>query len=196
MTMTAEAAGSDTSSLLLAWSQGDSAALSELLPLVYNQLRGLARGYLRRERRDHTLETSALVHEAFLRLVGQHSMQCRHRGEFFAIAANTMRRVLIDHARKHGYAKRGAGAGHLALDDAPPLAVDSALELIALDEALTRLASIAPEQARVVELRCFVGLSAEEIAAVLEISVPTVTRRWRTARAWLYRALHPGFATG
>lgn len=196
MTMIAEATASEASSLLLAWSSGDHKALSELLPLVYNQLRGLARGYLRRERCDHTLETSALVHEAFLRLVSQHSTQCRNRGEFFAVAANTMRRVLIDHARKHGYAKRGAGAVRLTLDEAPTLAVGSALELIALDEALDRLAALAPEQARVVELRCFVGLSAEEIAAVLEISVPTVTRRWRAARAWLFRALHPGQATG
>lgn len=185
----AESAPPDASSILIAWSHGDSSALSRLLPLVYSQLQGLAKGYLRRERADHTLETAALVHEAFLRLAGQHSAHCKNRGEFFAIAANTMRRVLIDHARMHNYAKRGAGAVRLSLDDAPPLAVAPALDLIALDEALSRLATISPEQARVVELRCFVGLSADEIAEALSISVPTVTRRWRAARAWLYRAL-------
>lgn len=183
---------SDASELLLRWSAGEGAALSGLIPLLYRELERLARSQLRREREDHTLETSALIHEAYLRLVPQHSIACHHRGQFFAIAARTMRRVLIDHARTRGYQKRGADGLRLSLTDALLPATLPDTDLLELEDALVRLERAAPEQAQVVELRVFAGLTAEEIAETLGISVPTVTRRWRAARAWLFRLLHQG----
>lgn len=183
--------GSEASLLLERWSGGEAEALPRVMPLVYAELRRLAHGQLRRERGDHTLETSALVHEAYLRLVRQHSVECRNRGQFFAIAANTMRRVLVDHARTRGYRKRGAGATAVPLDEARLRVAPQRSDLLALDEALEALTRESPEQVRVVELRVFAGLSAEEIGEALDISVPTVTRRWRAARAWLYRFLAP-----
>jgi RNA polymerase sigma factor (TIGR02999 family) len=186
------ATDSDASQLLERWSAGDAAALSGLIPLLYRELARLARSQLRRERGDHTLETSALVHEAYLRLVTQHSVACHHRGEFLAIAARTMRRVLIDHARTRGYQKRGADSIRLSLVEALLPASQPDVDLLELEDALVRLERAAPDQARVVELRVFAGLTAEEIAVALEISVPTVTRRWRAARAWLFRLMRQG----
>ncbi len=175
--------------LLNAWGEGDESALVHLMPVVYDELRTLASRYLRRERRNHSLPTSALVHEAFLRLVGQNGIAWQNRRHFFGIAARTMRQVLVDHARMVMSSKRGSGE-RISLEDAPEVGWMRPPELLALDEALERLAEVAPEQARIVELRFFGGLTAEEIAAVLEISVPTITRRWRVARAWLYQALN------
>jgi RNA polymerase sigma factor (TIGR02999 family) len=180
---------SGVTELLLAWSRGDQAALAALLPRVYEELRKLASGYLRQERPGHTLQTSDLVNEAFLRLVDQDRVQWRNRAQFFGIAAQMMRRILVDRARSHLYAKRGGGAPRLSLDEALTLAAERAPELVALDEALEELAKIEPDRARIVELRFFGGLTSEEIAQVLDVSVPTVTRGWRMARAWLYREL-------
>lgn len=176
--------------LLVAWGGGDPSALEELLPLVYQELGQLASSYLRRERRGHTLQTSDLVHEAYLRLVDQDRVQWRNRAHFFGIAAQHIRRILIDHARKHLAQKRGRGQS-LSLEDTPLLTAEQAPELLELDAALTRLAEVSPHQARVVEMRFFGGLTAEEIAEALDISVPTVTRQWRVARAWLYRRPRP-----
>ena len=175
--------------LLDQWSQGDEDALAELMPVVYEELSGLAAAYLRRERADHTLQTVDLVNEAYLRLVDQRRIRWQNRAQFFAIAAQMMRRILVNHAKKYLYAKRGGGARKLALDEVLEFSVEKAPELVALDDALRRLASFDPRQARIVELRFFAGLTSEEIAEVLGISVPTVTRDWRTARAWLYQTL-------
>jgi len=175
--------------LLRAWAAGDEEALAALLPQVYDELRRLASVYLRREGPGHTLDTGALVNEAYLRLIDQKRVAWHDRGHFFAIAAQMMRRILVDHARRHLYAKRGGGAPVLALDEALTLAPERAPELVALDEALVELETLAPEKVRIVEMRFFGGLTAEEIARVLGVSVPTVTRGWRTARAWLYRRL-------
>jgi RNA polymerase sigma factor (TIGR02999 family) len=179
----------EVTGLLLAWSEGDRDALDTLLPRVYGELRRLAASHLRRERAGHTLETRALVHEAFLRLVDQERVAWRSRGHFFGIAAQMMRRVLVDHARRHLYAKRGGGAPRFSLEEGLTLAPERAPELVALDEALGELERIAPRNARIVELRFFGGLTAEEIAEALGLSAPTVTRGWRMARAWLYRRL-------
>lgn len=175
--------------LLDQWSDGDESALAELMPVVYEELAGLAAAYLRRERSDHTMQTADLVNEAYLRLVDQRRIQWQNRAQFFGVAAQMMRRILVNHAKKHLYAKRGGGAPKLALDEGMNLSVEQSPELVALDDALTRLASFDPRQARIVELRFFAGLTSEEIGEALGISVPTVTRDWRTARAWLYRAL-------
>lgn len=177
--------------LLVDWSSGDASALERLTPIVYSELRKLAASHLRRERNGHTLQTLALVHEAYLRLVGQNRVAWRSRSHFFGIAAQMMRRVLVDHARSRGYARRGRGALHLSLDEAPEIAADLAPEILEVDEALSRLAAVYPESARIVELRFFGGLPHEEIAEVTGLSLPTVQRRWRMARAWLYRHLSP-----
>jgi RNA polymerase sigma factor (TIGR02999 family) len=166
------------------------------LPQVYDELRSLASSYLRRESSGHTLETGALVHEAFLRLVDQERVQWQNRAQFFGIAAQMMRRILVDHARSHLYLKRGGGERKLSLDEALTLSAERAPELVALDEALQDLDTIAPQAARIVELRFFAGLTSEEIAHVLGVSVPTVTRGWRMARAWLYRHLSGEDALG
>ena len=177
--------------LLTAWSEGNEQAQQELLPIVYDELSRLAASYLRRERAEHTLQTSDLVHEAYLRLVDQKHVRWQSRTHFFGIAARMMRRVLTDYARRHLSQKRGQGE-RLSLDDAPLLSVVRAPDLLALDDALDSLAAVAPRQARIVEMRFFGGLTAEETAAVLGVSLPTVTRQWRVARAWLYRALRQG----
>jgi RNA polymerase sigma factor (TIGR02999 family) len=176
--------------LLIAWSNGDQAALDSLFPLVYDELRRLASGYMRRERPDHTLQTTALVHEAYLRLVGQPDLSLKNRTHFFAIAARVMRRILIDHARTQQYAKRGGGALRLSLDEAALLSDERAAELVALDEALSELAKIDERQSRIVELRFFGGLTLAETAEVLKISSDTVTRDWNLAKAWLYRQVN------
>lgn len=175
--------------LLVAWSDGDPEALSELLPRVYDELRRLASAYLRRERPGHTLETGALVNEAYLRLVDQRRARWQSRAHFFGVAAQMMRRVLVDHARRNLYAKRGGGARRLSLDGTLDLSAERAPELVALDQALEELARVEPGKARLVELRIFAGLTHEEIAELLGVSVPTVSRGWRLARAWLYREL-------
>ena len=175
--------------LLAEWSEGNQAALDKLYPLVYNELRRLAHGYLRRERKGHTLQTTALINEAYLRLVDQKQVHWANRSHFFAISAQIMRRILIDHARRYDYAKRGGGAPRISLDEAAVVAKERARELLMLDEALNGLAKIDPRRGRVVELRYFGGLNNEEIAAVLKISENTVTRDWNMARAWLYQEL-------
>lgn len=181
----------EVTELLVAWSNGDRQALARLLPKVYDELRRLASSYLRHERPDHTLETRALAHEAYLRLVQQERVTWRNRAHFFGVAAQMMRRILVDHARSHGYAKR-AGGSRVSLVEALALPVERAPDLVALDEALTDLATIDAEQAKIVELRFFGGLKTDEIAQVLGISTATVARRWRMVKAWLYHHLGEG----
>ena len=180
---------SEVTQLLRQWSEGHQGALDRLLPQIYAELRKLASSYLRRERSDHTLQATALVHEAFLRLIDQHSVKWQNRAHFFGIAAQLMRRILVDHARAHGAVKRGAGEARLPLDEALVVAPSTDVDLLALDEALTRLALIDAQQSRVVELRFFGGLTMEETAEVLRISRATVGREWTLAKAWLYAEL-------
>lgn len=178
----------DVTSLLVASSHGDQEALNQLLPLVYDELRRLADRYLHRERVDHTLQATALVHEAYLRLVDQ-KVSWANRAHFFGVAAEMMRRILIDHARSHQARKRGSGGIKLSLDDVLELSDEKAADLIALDETLKALAQFDAQKARVVELRYFGGLSIEETASVLGVGTATVTRQWRLAKAWLYHEL-------
>ncbi|MEA2175305.1 MAG: hypothetical protein QOD00_2897 [Blastocatellia bacterium] len=175
--------------LLLDWSNGNRAALEELTPLVHEELHRLAHHYMRRERADHTLQTTALVNEAFLRLIDQQRVQCQNRTDFFAIAAQLMRHILVDHARSRQYLKRGGGARRVSLDEAMTLCHERTEDLIALNDALERLATIDPRKSKVVELRFFGGLSVEETATVLKISTVTVMRDWSMAKAWLYDAM-------
>jgi RNA polymerase sigma factor (TIGR02999 family) len=179
----------DVTGLLVEWSNGDEAALEKLTPLVYDELHRLAARYLSHERAGHTLQATALVHEAFIRLVDQRRVQWRNTLHFVALAAQMMRRILVDHARSRGFAKRGGGARKLSLDEAGEIGAEQVPDLLEVDVALDRLAELDPELARVVELRFFGGLKNEEIAEVLGVSVPTVVRRWRLAKAWLYRHL-------
>ncbi len=179
----------DVTQLLEDWRQGDEDALSELMQLIYDELHQLAASHLRRERSDHTLKTGDLVHETYLRLVDQKRARWQNRAQFFGIAATMMRRILVNHAHRHLTAKRGRGARKLSLDEAVTLSAERAPELVALDDALQSLAAIDPQQARIVELRFFAGLAREDIGEVLGISPATVTRKWRMARAWLYRSL-------
>jgi RNA polymerase sigma factor (TIGR02999 family) len=181
--------GERITGLLLDWSKGDENALEMLTPLLYHELRRLARSYMRRERPDHTLQSTALVHEAYMRLVNQR-VPWKSRAHFFAIAAQMMRRILVDHAKKNQTAKRGSGVRPLSL--AEPLAVSSepSEDLVALDEALNRLAKRDPQRSQIVELRFFGGLSNEESAAVVGVSPATVQRQWAGARAWLYREIN------
>jgi len=178
----------DVTSLLLASSNGDQEALNRLLPLVYDELRRQADRYLHRERSDHTLQATALVHEAYLRLIDQ-KVSWANRAHFFGVAAEMMRRILIDHARSRQAAKRGSGGIKISLDDVLDLSDERAADLIALDDALKALADFDPQKARVVELRFFGGLSIEETAAVLGVGTATITRQWRLAKAWLYHEL-------
>ena len=180
------AVSQEITELLLKWSGGDQSVLDELIPLVYPELRRLARGYMRREAHDHTLQTSALINEAYLRLVNQHGIEWQDRSHFFAVAAQVMRRILIDHARSHGYAKRGAGAPHVGLDDVAELTDKRAAEFLALDDALNNLAVVDERKSKIVELRFFGGLTVEEAAEVLKLSPITVKREWRAAKAWLH----------
>jgi RNA polymerase sigma-70 factor (ECF subfamily) len=175
--------------LLAEWSDGNQSALDELYPLVYDELHRLARRYMSRERQGHTLQTTALINEAYVRLVDQRNVHWANRSHFFAISAQIMRRILIDHARRHAYAKRGGGAQQVSLEEAATVARSAGSELIRLDEALKSLAEMDPRRSRVVELRYFGGLNNEEIAGVLNISENTVTRDWNMARAWLYQQL-------
>ena len=176
--------------LLAEWSDGNQSALDELYPLVYEELHRLARRYMSRERKGHTLQTTALINEAYVRLVDQKNVPWANRSHFFAISAQIMRRILIDHARRHQYAKRGGGARQVSLDEALTVVMpDQSGELLRLDEALKSLAEMDPRRSQVVELRYFGGLNNEEIAGVLHISENTVTRDWNMARAWLYQQL-------
>ncbi|MBL8191904.1 MAG: sigma-70 family RNA polymerase sigma factor [Acidobacteria bacterium] len=179
----------DVTQLLVAWSEGDQSALEQLLPLVNAELRRLAGNYMRRESPGHTLQTSALVNEAYLRLIDQKNVQWQNRAQFFGIAAQLMRRILIDHARKAQYAKRGGGAIQVSLDETAAVTDARAAELIAVDEALEKLTAMDERKGRIVELRFFGGLTEEETAEVIGISVPTVQREWRAAKAWLHRLL-------
>ncbi len=179
----------DVTSLLIRASAGDSRAADELLPRVYGQLRALAGELMLRERSDHTLEPTALVHEAYLKLVDQSRARWEDRAHFFSVAAQALRRVLVDHARGRMRAKRGGGRARLQVDEGLIAAYEQSVDLLALHEALGRLADEDEQRARVVELRFFGGLTIEEVAAVLGVSVRTVERQWRYARAWLYREL-------
>ncbi len=175
--------------LLLAWSRGDSSALEQLLPLVDAELRRLAHAYMRRENPAHTLQTSALVNEAYLRLVDQQHVQWQNRAHFFGITAQLMRRILLDHARGHARTKRGGNARLVPLDDAATVSGQKAAELIALDDALMELERFDARKSRLVELRFFGGLSNEEVAEVMGLSLRTVEREWQKAKAWLHQAL-------
>ena len=175
--------------LLAEWSSGNQAALDKLYPLVYDELHRMAHRYMSRERKGHTLQTTAVINEAYLRLVEQRNVHWANRAHFFGIAAEIMRRILIDHARRYHYLKRGGGAQRISLDEVAVVAKERASELLALDEALDRLSSIDPRRARVVELRFFGGLENDEIGEVLKISGNTVTRDWNMARAWLHKEL-------
>jgi RNA polymerase sigma factor (TIGR02999 family) len=177
----------EISQLLLKWSNGDEVAHDRLIQLVYPELRRLARQYMRRESPTHTLQTSALINEAYLRLVDQPNTEWHDRAHFFAVAAQVMRHILIDHARSHHYAKRGGGAQHIALDDAAVVNQERAAEFVALDDALRRLAEVDPRKGRIVELRFFGGLTVKETAEVVKLSEITVKREWRAAKAWLLR---------
>lgn len=175
--------------LLLAWKNGDRAALEELLPAVYPELRRIAGRYFRRERADHTLQPTALVHEAYLKLIDQKHADWRNRAQFFGVAAQAMRRILVDHAREHAAAKRGGGARPVTLVDAMGASGERGIDVLALDEALTRFTSLYPEQGRLVELRYFGGLTIEETGEVMGLSAATVKRQWAVARAWLLAQL-------
>jgi len=178
--------------LLLAWSEGDETAQEKLVPLVYDELRRLAKRYMARERGDHTLQTTALVNEAYLRLINAKDVRWQSRAHFFAVSANVMRRILVDLARERGNLKRGGGALKVSLDEAMVVAPERSADLLALDEALDRLAALSARQSRVVELRYFGGLNEEEVAEVLKVSLRTVQSDWRLARTWLYRELSCG----
>ena len=178
--------------LLLRWSAGDSDSFEELVPLVYPELKRIARRYMRRESSDHTLQTSALINEAYMRLVDQKEVEWKDRGHFFAVAAQVMRHILIDHARRYTYTKRGAGAQHVELDSVAVVSNERAAEFVALDEALKGLTEIDPRKSRIVELRFFGGLTVGETAEVIGVSAITVKREWRSARAWLLREISKG----
>jgi len=175
--------------LLVAWGDGDESALAELAPLVHTELHRLAHYYMGRERPGHTLQTSALVNEAYVRLIDWKDARWQNRAHFFAVSAQLMRRILVDFARDRHYLKRGGGAMHVSLAEAAAFTVDRGTDLIALDEALTALAEVDPRKGQVVEMRFFGGLSVEEVAEVLKVSKETVMRDWRLAKVWLLREL-------
>lgn len=179
----------DITALLDDWSRGDARALDQLLPLVYGELRRIARRQLRRERAGHTLQPTALVHEAYVRLVGQGRVDWQSRAHFFGVAAQVMRRILVDNARRHKAEKRGGGLQFEPLDEAAPAVTPDAISVLTLDQALGRLEAVDRDLARLVELRAFGGLTIEEAAQVLNVSASTAKREWRTARAWLTREL-------
>jgi RNA polymerase sigma factor (TIGR02999 family) len=186
----APSADGDVTALLRAWSGGDPTAIQALTPIVYAELHRLARGYMRRERAGHSLQASALVNEAYLRLTDYTRMQWRDRAHFFAVSAQLMRRILVEHARRHNV-KRGRGVQRVSLDDAVVVdgGAETGTDLVALDEALVALARIDPRKVQIVEMRFFGGLSVEEIGEVLQLSTGTIKRDWRAAKAWLYQEL-------
>jgi RNA polymerase sigma-70 factor (ECF subfamily) len=180
----------EVTQLLIDWRGGDESALNRLMPLVYDELRRIAHRYMRRERPGHTLQTTAVVNEAYVRLVGQRQVEFQNRAHFFAVAAQVMRHLLVDYARNQKYAKRGGGAQQVTLDEAAIVSTGRNEQLLALDEALARLASIDKRKSRLVELRYFGGMSTEETAEVLGVSAITVKREWQKAKAWLYREMN------
>jgi RNA polymerase sigma factor (TIGR02999 family) len=175
--------------LLLDWRGGDSAAFERLLPLVYAELRKIAGGHMHRERAGHVLQTTALMHEAYIRLVNQTQVEWQSRAHFYAIAAQVMRQILVDYARRQNSEKRGGGKAHVSLDEARTLAFEPSEDILAINEALERLAEWDARKARVVEMRFFGGMSVDETAEVLRVSTNTVVRDWSLARAWLLREL-------
>ena len=179
----------EVSQLLIAWGDGDQKALEKLIPLVYRELHRLASRYMRRERPGHTLQTSALVNETYLKLVDQKNVRWQNRAHFFGVAAQLMRRILVDHARTHLRAKRGGHLTKVSLDETAIVSLNKAAEFIVLDDALTGLAEIDPQKSRIVEMKIFCGLSTEEIALVEKVSPRTIRREWRRAKAWLHREL-------
>ncbi|MEP7363975.1 MAG: sigma-70 family RNA polymerase sigma factor [Acidobacteriota bacterium] len=179
----------DVTILLDNWSKGDQNALDQLTPVVYDELRRLAASYMRRERQDHTLQSTALVNEAYLKLIDQKNVVWQNRAHFFGIAAQMIRRILVDHARAHKAEKRGGGAGVLSLDEAIGVPEKRDIEILSLNDALTQLSELDPQQGRIVELRFFTGLSIEETAEVVGVSPATVKREWAAARAWLFREI-------
>ncbi len=183
---------SNVTQMLHDWSDGDREVLDKLIPIIYAELRRQAARYLRRERPGHTLQTTALIHEAYIRLIDQKNVRWQNRAHFFAIAAQLMRRILVDHARSRQAAKRGGSDIKLPLEEAMIASEGREVDLVALDEALKRLAAIDPQQSRVVELRFFSGLNVEETAEVLEVSPRTVKRDWNVAKAWLRREISEG----
>jgi RNA polymerase sigma-70 factor (ECF subfamily) len=185
----AAASPEEVTGLLLAWSKGDQTALDKLVPLVYGELRRIAHRYISRDRRGYTLQTTALVHEAYLRLIDANNVSWQNRAHFLAVAAQAMRRILIDVARTRRSLKRGAQTRRVTLDEALVATPERGTDLLALDEALSRLAMLNPRQSQVVELRYFGGLTEEEVSGVLKVSERTVRSDWSLARAWLYREL-------
>jgi RNA polymerase sigma factor (TIGR02999 family) len=187
--MPPEATSNSVTALLRAWGGGDAQALERLTPLVYQELHRIARGYMARERPDHTLQTTALVNEAYVRLVDARQVAWQDRVHFFAVCAQAMRRILVDHARSRAYLKRGGGNVRIQFDEAYGIAGSPETNLLELDEALNRLSHLDPRKGKVIEMRFFGGLSVEETAEALGISPETVMRDWKLARAWLYREL-------
>lgn len=185
----------EISILLRAWTDGDASALEKLTPIVYNELHAMARRYMKREQAGHSLQTTALVNEAYLKLVDCNKMKWQNRAHFFAISANLMRRILVEHARRHNM-KRGGAAQHVALDEASIVGGGRHSDLVALDDAMNALARLDPRKVQVVEMRYFGGLSVEETAEVLKVSAVTVMRDWSTAKAWLYGELTGGQGDG
>jgi RNA polymerase sigma factor (TIGR02999 family) len=181
---------SQVTDLLARWRSGNREALDALMPLVYGELRRVARHYLSRERSDHTLQCTALVHEAYVRLAGGNPPDWKDRAHFFGVAARLMRQILVDHARARRAAKRGGDAPRVTLDEEAVEAAPSGVDVVALDEALNDLAAISPQQSQIVELRFFSGLTIEETSEVLGVSAATVKRNWTTARAWLFREMN------
>jgi len=185
-----ESSPQSISLLLQRWSNGDSRALEQLMPLVYGELRRMARRYMAQQPSSHTLQTTALIHEAYLRLAGQEEKRWENRAHFFGVAAQAMRHILVDYARARNTGKRGGEARTVSLEEAAIVSKERAAGLVALDDALAELAQLSPRQGRVVELRYFGGLSVEETAEVLKVSLDTVTRDWSQAKAWLHRELN------
>jgi RNA polymerase sigma-70 factor (ECF subfamily) len=190
------ASSSDITQLLHAWRGGDQLALQQLTPVVYQELHRMARHYMARERDGHTLQTTALINEVYLRLVKVKEVEWQDRAHFFAVSAQLMRRILTDFARSHGYQKRGGGARQVPLDEACTASPDPGVDLVALEQALTRLGETDERKSRVVELRFFGGLTVDETAEVLQVSGETVMRDWSVARAWLLRELDRGESHG
>jgi RNA polymerase sigma-70 factor (ECF subfamily) len=193
--MPSELGAKDISKLLRAWSDGDQSALDGLTPIVYDELRRLAHRYMKRERPGHTLQTTALVNDAYMRLVEYKRMKWQNRAHFFAVSAQVMRRILVDHARRHNV-KRGAGVPHVSLEQVAVVGGDRPADLVALDDALNALARIDPRKVQIIEMRFFGGLSVEDTAEVLNVSPATVRRDWSIAKFWLYRELGGGTGDG
>jgi RNA polymerase sigma factor (TIGR02999 family) len=191
-----EASRADLTGLLIKWRQGDAAALDRLIPLAYAELRRIAHRHMRDERRNHPLQTTALVHEAYLRLIDVKRVDWQSRNQFYAVSARMMRRILVEEARKRNADKRGADASHVAMDEALLAAPQRGADVLALEDALERLEALDERKARVVELRCFAGLSVTETAEVLSVSEETVFRDWRMAKLWLRRELSAPSAGG